>query len=234
MKAKFTLPYMLGGMMTLGMFLNSSNTSAKSYDSHDNDSTKHSIDSTYLLPQDTAAIEIDFSKLMPHAVEALEYKKEVLYVMSTGDTVRRCGGTRAWRNNNPGCLVYGKYTREKGAIGKGGKFAVFPDYETGRNALADLLRSDKYRNLSIERAITKYAPPYENDVATYKKRLSKLTGLTLNKKLCDLDSAGVNKVADAICTIEGWREGKIEYSTANNMLASTKTKLMHDSIQNTL
>ncbi len=226
---------MLSGIITLGMTLRASDTTATTYDMNNETPVKWNADSTYLFPRDTTTIDIDWDKLMPHAVEALEYKKEILYVMNTGDTIRRRGGTRAWRNNNPGCLVYGNFTREKGAIGKGGKFAVFPDYETGRNALADLLRTDKYRNLSIERAIIKYAPPYENDVATYKKRLHKLTGLTLTKKLGDLDSVAMNKVADAICVIEGWREGKVEHHAAHtNMMAAAKAKLVQDSTQNTL
>jgi hypothetical protein len=49
--------------------------------------------------------------------------------------------TRSWRNNNPGNLVMGDFARRNGAIGQAGfipdgkkkfKFAVFPDYGTGR------------------------------------------------------------------------------------------------------
>lgn len=232
MKAKFTLLYAISGIMTLGLFTHSDNTTAKTHnDKH------YTIDSTYTLTRDTTATDIDkdWDALLPHAVEALEYKNEVLYVMNTGDTISRHGGTRAWRNNNPGCLVYGDFSRQRGAIGKGGRFAVFPDYETGRNALADLLRSDKYRNLSIERAITKYAPPHENNIALYKKRLRDMTGLALGTKIRDLDSLALNKVADAICVIEGWVEGGTERRPGNgNMMAAAKTKLMRDSMQNTL
>ena len=232
MKAKFTLLYAISGIMTLGPLTHSDNTAAQTHnDKH------YTIDSTYTLTRDTTATDIakDWDALLPHAVEALEYKNEVLYVMNTGDTISRHGGTRAWRNNNPGCLVYGDFARQRGAIGKGGKFAVFPDYETGRNALADLLRSDAYRNLSIERAITKYAPPHENNVAVYKKRLRKMTGLALGTKIRDLDSLALNKVADAICVIEGWVEGKTERRPGNgDMMAAAKTKLMRDSMQNTL
>lgn len=226
---------MLGSLMTLCMTLHSNNTAATSYDTKHSDTIKDIVNNIYLLPRDTVDIDIDFFCPEPHLVKAIEHKKEVLYVMNTGDTICRQGGTRAWRNNNPGCLVYGKFTTERGAIGKGGKFAVFPNYETGRNALTDLLRSNNYKHLSIERAITKYAPPYENDVATYKKRLRILTGLELNRKICDLDSVELNKVADAICEVEGWREGNIVHRPGNtDMMASVKSKLLQDSMQNTL
>ncbi len=55
--------------------------------------------------------------------------------------------TRSWRNNNPGNLVIGDFTRRNGAIGLAGsvpgtksKFAVFPDYATGRKAQAKRLK----------------------------------------------------------------------------------------------
>src|SRR5579872_6910539 len=62
--------------------------------------------------------------------------------------------TRSWRNNNPGNLKYTPFARDNGAIGAAGqppnakptdlKFAVFPDYETGKNAQAKRLKMDLY------------------------------------------------------------------------------------------
>lgn len=68
--------------------------------------------------------------------------------------------TRSWRNNNPGNLRIGPFAREHGAIGSAGlppkpkpgdpKFAVFPDYQTGRKAQATRLKEGKlYINLSL-------------------------------------------------------------------------------------
>ena len=62
-----------------------------------------------------------------------------------------------------------------------------------------------------------------------------MTGLALGTKIRDLDSLALNKVADAICVIEGWVEGKTERRPGNgDMMAAAKTKLMRDSMQNTL
>jgi hypothetical protein len=50
-------------------------------------------------------------------------------------------GTLAWKNNNPGNIKIGKFARSMGAIGRDMQgHAVFPDAETGRNALRVLLQ----------------------------------------------------------------------------------------------
>lgn len=144
----------------------------------------------------------------PHAVNACAVGKDVLYTRADSSQYRLTGGTRAWRNNNPGCIRFGKIARDAGAIGTAGGFAVFPSEEHGRNALANLLRTDDYSKLTIGRAIMRYAPPYQNNTAAYKRRLQELTGLSLARRMGDLSEAELSKCIDAICTIEGWREGR--------------------------
>ena len=61
--------------------------------------------------------------------------------------------TRSWRNNNPGNHAMGPFAKKNGAIGAAGKipnkdnldlkFAVYPDYETGRKAQALRLKEGK-------------------------------------------------------------------------------------------
>lgn len=133
--------------------------------------------------------------------------KDVVIVMSNGDRIQRTGGTRAWRNNNPGNIVYGEFARNNGAIGRGGRFAVFPDVATGRMAVAELLRTPAYNNLTISAAINRYAPPSENNTARYKRQLHRVTGLSLNTRLRNLNDEQLMAVVDAITQIEGWREG---------------------------
>ena len=55
-----------------------------------------------------------------------------------GQTQRRIG-VRNWRNNNPGNLEYGPFAKSKGAIGTGGRFAVFATLEDGLRAKKDLV-----------------------------------------------------------------------------------------------
>ncbi len=133
--------------------------------------------------------------------------KDVVYDMPDGSRVKRTGGTRAWRNNNPGNIRYSDFSVRVGAIGKAGGFAVFPDEATGMYAIETLLRTDSYNKLTIAGAVSRYAPPSENNTVAYYNRLSKITGLSINKRMSDLSAEELTSVARAIRAIEGWETG---------------------------
>jgi hypothetical protein len=106
-----------------------------------------------------------------------------MYVASNGNIYEHSGGSIAWRNNNPGNLRAYKESFERGAIGTGGGakekipgFAIFPDVNTGWNAMVDLLSQPMYQKLTIDEAIRKYAPEIENDSEAYLKSLENQTG----------------------------------------------------------
>ncbi|MCM1294074.1 MAG: hypothetical protein NC311_00735 [Muribaculaceae bacterium] len=130
--------------------------------------------------------------------------KSVVYVYSDGRRTVRNGGTRAWRNNNPGNLRYYDFAKSNGAIGEAGNFAVFPDEETGMQALHKLLRTNSYQNLTIANALKRY--DYSNWRA-YTRKLTRLTGLTANTKLSSLNPTQLNMVAQSIRQLEGWVPG---------------------------
>ena len=132
---------------------------------------------------------------------------DVVYVFDDSTKITRSGGSRAWRNSNPGNLRYTEKTRQDGAIGHAGGFAIFPDEETGIKALQELLKSDTYKKLSIAEAIMRYAPPHENDTQQYKKQLQKMTGLDIRTKIDSLNPEQFGKVMNAICVLEGWKTG---------------------------
>lgn len=231
MKYKFIVPYMLGSMFMLGTTLKSNNGMAANCYTEKNTHNTDTIDSAKSANIDSIIETIDWYK----PILAMAGNKIVSYILHNGDTIRRIGGSIAWRNNNPGNLVYGDFARKNGAIGKGGKFATFPDYETGRAALTSLLLSDKYCNLTIARAVSKYAPPKENNVSLYRRRLRQLTGLPLNTRLVNLTTKQLDKVTDAICEIEGWNEGRIEHINASPEIVSTMRKyIIKDSIDRSL
>lgn len=135
--------------------------------------------------------------------------RDVVYTTADGRRVRRTGGTRAWRNMNPGNIRYSEFSRNAGAIGQAGGFAVFPDEETGTRAISSLLRGQSYNNLTIARAITRYAPPSENNTAAYHRRIQQITGLNINRRISDLSDGELSRVVDAIRAIEGWEAGRI-------------------------
>lgn len=133
---------------------------------------------------------------------------DVIYINSDGTKTRRSGGSRAWRNNNPGNITYGTFAQKHGAIGTAGGFAVFPDEATGAAAIKSLLRTNSYRDLTIANAISRYAPPSENDTAAYQARIARETGLDMSRRMRDLGDDEIMRVVNTIRRQEGWTPGR--------------------------
>lgn len=140
----------------------------------------------------------------PTRVRIVTGKKMVKYVYPDGSVEIRQGGTLPWRNKNPGALE-----SSKTAIGKANRFAVFASEEEGLAAIKVLLLGNNYRDLSLKDAVFKYAPPHENDTKKYQNDLKKLTGIDINRKLCDLTDEEMERVVETIKQLEGWCVGRI-------------------------
>lgn len=195
-----------GGMLlgTVGMPSNNTGVSA-----HEDDAHKQ-ID--YTVFNSSELVESNHYDSVIHFninenVYACAQNYNVVYTTAGGAQIMRQGGTRAWRNNNPGCIRHGQLALNNGAIGHAGGFAVFPDEQTGMNAICALLRSDSYKNKTIATAMYSYAPPFENNTAAYNRYLARLTGLPTTSKLADLTNEQIMRLARAIRQVEGWREG---------------------------
>ena len=134
--------------------------------------------------------------------------KVVVYKADDASETVREGGSRAWRNNNPGNIEKGSFAEEYGAIGADSRFAIFPDEGTGKEAVVTLLKSPAYRNLTLEKAINRYAPPSENNTAGYVDFVVAQTGLHKTDVLSSLSTVQLRSMANAIKKIEGWIVGK--------------------------
>ncbi|NTF54929.1 hypothetical protein G6L12_08485 [Agrobacterium rhizogenes] len=126
-----------------------------------------------------------------------------------GKLYHGAGGSRSWRNNNPGNIEYGPYARSKGAIGTDGRFAVFPSYESGRKAQGDLLfRGKGYRNLTLGQAINKWAPAGDNNnVPAYISAMVSGSGISADTRMSDIPPDVQDKILSAMQKHEGWRPG---------------------------
>ena len=164
-------------------------------------------------PQPEPEPDTDGAPMGARPVSANASGNDVIYTAPDGNTVRRSNGTRAWRNNNPGNIVYGNFARSAGAIGYAGKpsptgnvyFAVFPDKETGTNAIRLLLRTNDYQQKTVAQAIYKWCP--DSTSPMYKSMVNKMTGIDLNMPMSRLTDAQLESVVRAIMAVEGWREG---------------------------
>jgi len=94
-------------------------------------------------------------------------KRYVVY-----DSEVRVGGTRPWRNNNPGGLTKVQKFK-KGSIGDDGRFWIYPNREMGMQALREEFQ--EYQNPeseeTIRSVITTHAPPSENPTERYIKNV---------------------------------------------------------------
>ncbi|MEL6913989.1 MAG: TIGR02594 family protein [Pseudomonadota bacterium] len=133
----------------------------------------------------------------------------VRYRRGDGSILEKSGGSRAWRNNNPGNIISGSFVDAHGAVGSDGVMAIFPDRQTGRAAIETLLRAKSYRDLTIREAIFRYAPPNENDSAGYVAFVVGETGLAEDTVLSTLLVADLRKIVRAIEVMEGWTVGTL-------------------------
>jgi hypothetical protein len=141
------------------------------------------------------------------------------------DGERRVGGTRAWRNNNPGNLRWNdgdNFARDHGAIGRdyddrpnpqaqGGYMAVFPDRATGERAQEALLQGDAYRERSIAGAIGQYAPATDrNNVERYIRAVTQESGLNRDTTIGELNQTQFNDLIRAMRNHENSTPGRTE------------------------
>lgn len=135
--------------------------------------------------------------------------RATVYKNADGTLTRREGGSLAWRNNNPGNIKCGDFSRNVGAIGCGPSgFAVFSDEMAGEKAIHALLKTNSYNNLSIAEAMARYAPPKENNTELYINQITKATGLDRNTPMNTLSDAQREQFVKAIRKHEGWIVGK--------------------------
>ncbi|WP_272694389.1 hypothetical protein [Providencia sp. PROV036] len=166
-----------------------------------------------------------FSKLFgagDYSASAVEVPKwdRRIFKTSNGDVIRE-GGSRAWRNHNEGNLEYGDYARRHGAIGTDGRFAIFPNAETGRNAKRNLLfNTSSYKDLTLLDAIKRYAPKGENKPAQYYKAVKNAVGS--DKKMGEYSSSEQEIILEAFKRVEGWEAGKEYSSNQSQTISNTK------------
>lgn len=137
--------------------------------------------------------------------------------------IERRTGARNWRNNNPGNIEFGDFARRQGAIGTDGRFAIFPTYDVGRRAKEALLFEGRnYSGLTIAQAITRYAPPSENDTAMYIRVAAAAAGVAPTTMMRDLNSGQRQALLAAMERIEGFRVGSVQVIQQGTAVASAE------------
>jgi hypothetical protein len=131
----------------------------------------------------------------------------VMISYADGTTEIREGGSRSWRNNNPGNIVCSPTTPGHGAIGCNHGFAVFPDLQTGVAAGTAYLK--EHPDVSIDERIKGWAPPNKNDVTAYQKFIHQFTGLPGDTRVGSLSDQQVSRLLMGITKFEGFKPGTV-------------------------
>jgi hypothetical protein len=146
--------------------------------------------------------------------KVLEYGNGYLIIECVdGNKYKRHGGSLSWRNNNPGNLKYGDFSKKYGAVGAGySGHAVFPNPKTGAKAQIALLFTEErgYNKLTILEAIRRYAPASDGNSPTkYAKYISGKLKVSLSTKLQDLSESKRSEMISAMQYYEGFDRGTI-------------------------
>lgn len=139
-------------------------------------------------------------------------KGELVVEDEDGNTIKRTGGTVAWRTNNPGNLKNSKFSQEMGSVGEdAGGHAVFKTREHGLQAQYVLLFAPdgSYYNLTLKDAIARYAPSADsNDPDKYQRYITDKTGVPGDQKLKTVPVDKRLEILNAMHVFEGYKEGK--------------------------
>lgn len=127
----------------------------------------------------------------------------VIYTFSDKTGLMKCGGEIGWRSTNPGNINTGNSSKEFGSIGNNGRFAIFPNFEIGKQAISKLLKKH-YLHLTLEKAFYDYAPPNENNTEHYIAFVVKRTGYKRSDLMKDLN---LGPIIEAIIKWEGYWDG---------------------------
>jgi hypothetical protein len=137
----------------------------------------------------------------------------VHYFDEKGNLTLRSSGSRAWRCNNPGNLHKSPYSmsKKRRAIGFAGDsqdaYAVYPDKETGHEALIVMLKGSIYSPKTLRAALEKYEPNKKD----YADIVARKTGLDPDRTIKSLTDAEFESFWKAIEFVERWTEGKEDF-----------------------
>ena len=129
-------------------------------------------------------------------------------------TTETLTGDHPFRDNNPGDIKSGDFATRHGAIGSDKGIAIFPNAATGSQALHTLLSGPSYKNLTVDQAVKRFAPPNENDTAAYQASVRSGAGVSGNTRMSALSAGQLASVEHTIAQQEGFfRPGTVTLST---------------------
>ena len=135
-------------------------------------------------------------------------------------------GAANWRMNNPGNLRPTAWSEKlpgvvgKGSAGSSGEFLVFDTKLSGDAGKRELLfgQDTMYKNMNIAEAISRYAPPNENNTQAYIRAITEATQLNPGTRLQDFTQSQQAVMLSTIERLEGFKPGKIISAASGGMV----------------
>jgi hypothetical protein len=93
--------------------------------------------------------------------------------------------------------------------GSGAGLVGFASYSAGLNATSSLLQTNAYQSLSIDGAISRYAPSFENNTAEYQNFISNSVGVPGSTSMSALTDSQFSAVVGGIVSHEGHSRGQV-------------------------
>ena len=122
-----------------------------------------------------------------------------------GETIL-VGGSRSWRNNNPGYIPSGELPAYYGAIGDDGRYAIFLDEDFGRRALAGWIR-EHYSNATVH-DVLKQMLSADEVAADVVQRVEQQSGVDPATRTDRLTDAQLYAIGAALQTAPAWVPGE--------------------------
>ena len=128
-----------------------------------------------------------------------------------GTQERRVGGSRSWRNHNPGNLAYGPFARAQGATGHDSAgFAIFKTTAAGRQAQNALWHTHAYQHRTIQGAVGRWTSGDSPAVQhAYARALAHAAGVSPNTPVSALTPQQLGAMEAAQTRQEGWTPGRV-------------------------
>lgn len=135
---------------------------------------------------------------------AYKYNDEIIFYFDhAGNKYVASGGNLPWRINNPGLVSsHSHFSRNKGAIGCCGRYAIFSNALEGHKALLAWLHSKKYYNSSLEILAEHYQP---KDSEAFTLQLAALTQISPDRKIKSLNKTEFDRLIKGLEKLCGYK-----------------------------
>lgn len=162
------------------------------------------------LPEVAKLPPLEIPKRQPASIlEARDYYLRLLHEDQSVSV--RTGGSRSWRMNNPCSILWGRFARDKGAIGNADKYAVWLKYAEGRLACYDLLFKSEhgYKDKSVLDAMKRYAPLKEGFATDKYIKAMEKARINTKDKMSSLPEEKRQKLIDVLMEVEDFHAGRV-------------------------